>query len=394
MTSDLRAMLSDRFQPRPVTAEVRVSRQSLCDFIRRHEDRVFDVSDPRAARVRALLGWDDETMAAFIDSPLLCQSSPHAGMNSFPPMLAFPWILGKAVELAERRYQATAVHLRTQCTHHDFNDTFAKPHAWWHRTQAGDVVKTHLFKRLPIKYHPILSKPFPVLDHGVLHPADRDAVELAELGRNYAYYCVIFRARLERLAGFHVPHRTIEVPIDVLNRFTIRQIGLLPWFNILASAGMGLRQEAADAPMAELTMAQARDLADQADRAEEAASWPERALIAPNLVNFAQFYRLGLSLMLGGRAMAGYVPEMNSAIAAFTTRLESWSCEPPAFMPFTRVPFVELLELDQEAAACQRQWGIASSLSLVVSALGEMVSTRLEPMLDMSYDEIFDATTA
>ena len=382
--SDLREMLTRAFEPRPVTPDVRSRRERLREFIRAHEARVYDVTHPSASAVRTLLGWDDETMAAFVDSPLLCQSSPHAGMNSFPPMLAFPWMLGRAVQLAQERHGIPAVHLRTQCTHHDFNDTFAKPHAWWHRTPDGAVVKTHLFARMPIKYHPILSKAAPVLDHESLHRVDRDAVELAELGTNYAYYCVIYRAFLERVAGFHVPHRTVEVPIDLLNRFTINETGLLRWFDILAAAGLTLRLERDNAPMTVLTRADAEVLASME------TPWPERAVIAPNRVNFAQFYRIGLSLMLGGRAMAAYVPEMNAEIDRFATEIAGWTCAPPSFFPFTRVPFVELLELEQEAARCQGEWGISTSLSLVASAVGGQAAERLEPMLAMDYGELFD----
>ncbi len=384
--SDLAGTLTDAFQPRPPSQEVRALRERLCAFIRAHEGRVFDVGHPLAPTVRTLLGWDDETMAAFTESPLLCQSSPHAAMNLFPPTLAFPWILGSAIRLAEQRHGAPAVHVRTACTHHDFNDTFAKPHAWWHRAADGEVVKTHLFARLPIKYHPMLSKAAPAIETESLHHTDRDAIELARLGTNYGYFCVIYRAYLERLAGFHQPHRLLEIPIDLLNRFTIAEAGLLAWYDTLATAGLRLRLEVADAPMAELSRETAAELAITA------GAWPARAVIAPNPVNFAQFYRLGLSLMLGARAMAAYVPDMNVTIEKLVTAWPGWACEPPAFIPFTRVPFVALLGLDDEAARCERAWGISTSLPLVVSALGAQTSTRLAAMLTADYGELFDPT--
>lgn len=382
--SDLACTLADAFQPRPPSPEVRALRERLCTFIRVHEARVFDVGHPRAPEVRTLLGWDDETMTTFTESSLLCQSSPHAAMNLFPPTLAFPWILGSAVRLAEQRHKMPAIHVRTACTHHDFDDTFAKPHAWWHRTADGEVVKTHLFTRQPIKYHPMLSKAPPTIETDSLHYTDRDAIELARLGTNYGYFCVIYRAYLERLAGFHQPHRLIEAPIDLLNRFTIAETGLLAWYDALADAGLRLRLEVADAPLAELTRESAAELARTAE------PWPARAVIAPNPVNFAQFYRLGLSFMLGARAMAAYVPDMNVKITKLVTPWPGWACEPPAFLPFTRVPFVTLLGLDDEAARCERAWGISTSLPLIVSALGREVSARLAPMLAMDYGELFD----
>jgi hypothetical protein len=382
--TDLRQTLADAYLPRPVPADVRARRQRLCEFVRRNESHVYDVDHPRAATVRALLGWDDETMAAFVDSPLLCHSSPHAGMNSLPPMLGFPWLLGQAARAAEERHGAAAMHARTQCTHHDFNDTFSKPHAWWHRGPAGDVVKTHLFARLPIKYHPILSKAVPRLRDEPLHAVDRDAVELAELGTNYAYYCVIYRMHLERLAGFHAPHRVIEFPIDLLNRFTIEELGLLEWFDVIDGAGMHLRLERENAPMAVLSRSDAEAMAQAGRR------WLDRAVIAPNMVNFTQFYLLGLALMVGGRRMAGYVPEMNAKIDKFVSGVDGWDCEPPAFLPFTNVPLVDALGLQDEAARCQREYGFPTSLPLVVSAVGADASARLAPLLDLDYGVFFD----
>jgi hypothetical protein len=385
--TELRQVLTESFQPRPVTAEVRALRERLCEFLRTHEARVYDVSHSRAGEVRTLLGWDDETMAAFIDSPLACQSSPHAAMNSFAPMLAFPWLLGRAVELAQERHGVPAVHLRTQCTHQDFDDTFAKPAVWWHRAPDGEVVKSHLFVRRRMNHHPILSKPAPRLDPATLHPVDRDAVKLAELGTNYAYYAVIYRAFAERVAGFHVPHRTLELPIDVLNRFTVREEGLLPWVDKLDAAGLKLRVQRPDAPLGELDRDTARELAATLTPDE---SWLGPAVIAPNRMNFAQFYRFGLSLMVGARAMAAYVPEMNLEIGKFTAGLDGWTREPPTFLPFTRLPFAELLGVEQEAARCQAEWGVSTSLSLVATAAGARVAEALEPMLALDYAELFD----
>jgi hypothetical protein len=382
--ADLSATLAEAFRPSPVTPEVRSRRERLCDFIRRHESRVYDVSHPRASAVRELLGWDDETMANFVESPLLCHSSPHTSMNSFAPMLAFPWVLASAVRAAESRHGVVAVHARTQCTHHDFNDTFSKPHAWWHRDAAGEVVKTHVFARVPIKYHPVLSKRVPRFDSTPLDPVDRAALDLAELATNYAYFCVIYRMYLERTANFHAEHRIIEIPIDLLNRFTIGELGLLRWYDLLADFGLSLRIERDDAPLDTLTRTEAESLA------ESAQPWPERAVIAPNTINFAQFYLLGLALMVGGRRMAGYVPDMNREIQTFTARVEGWRVEPPAFLPFTSIPFAEVLGLADEAARCQRDFGFSTSLPLVAAGLGGEAGIRLQALLDLDYRSLCD----
>jgi hypothetical protein len=382
MTS-LRETLVASLEPREVAPETRARRERLRDFVRAHEHHVFDVGHPLADRVRALLGWDDEALDAFVESPLVCHSSPHASMNSMPPMMAFPWILSTATRLAEQKHGAPAVHLRTQCTHHDFNDTFSKPHAWWHRDERGEVVKTHVFTRLPIKYHPILSKPAPALDDVPMLDIDRQAVELAALGSNYAYFCVIYRCYLERRLGFHTDSRVVEVPIDLLNRFTVAEVGLLDWYDVIERSGMRLRVERDNAPLAELDRGEAEAIA------ATGCSWPTRAVIAPNLVNFTQFYLLGLSMMVGGRAMAQYVPEMNVKIGKFVAELDGWHCEPPAFLPFTGVPLVDVLGMSDEAARCQAQYGFATSLPLVASHAEERAAAALSSLLDRDYAEFY-----
>jgi hypothetical protein len=385
---DLKETLIRAHTPHPVTAEIRSRRQELCEYIRAHEARVFDVAHPQAGTVRALLGWDDEAMSAFIASPLVCNSSPHTGMNTFPPTFAYVWIMCRAVQLAEQRHGVPAVHLRTKCTHHNFYDTYSKPHAWWRRAPDGSVVKTQIFARRPISDHPVFSQPVPKLDHGSLHPVDRTAVELAELGTNYAHYCMIYEAVVERAMGFHVPHRTVELPIDLLNRFTIAQTGLLRWFDTMTGAGQPLRLERPNASMTVLTRADAAALADTGE------AWLRRAVIAPNRMNIAQFYRLGLSLMIGGPKMAGYIPEMNDWIAGFAGESDSWTCEPPSFVPVTSPPVVELLGLTEEALYCEREWGVSIALSPVATALGEQAAELLEPMLAMDYADLFDFSLA
>lgn len=377
--TDLAHTLIDSFRPRAITPEISSRRQRLCDFVRRNEARVYDVSHPRAAVVRTLLGWDDETMEAFVRSPLLCHSAPHASMNSFPPMLGFPPILASAVRVAEQRHAAPAVHVRTQCTHHNFSDGFSKPHAWWHRGPSGTVVRTGVFARSPIRHHPVLSKPVPRLLNEPMEDMDREAVELAELATNYANYCIIYRMYLERRANFHVPHRVIEFPVDMLNRFTISEVGMIAWFELIDDAGLHLRVEQDNAPMVPMS----RDHADELARSGE--PWLTRAVIAPNMVNFSQVYILGISLMLGGSRMAIYVPGMNIDIAKFISSLDGWRCDPPAFLPFTNVPVASVLGLAEEAARCEAEHGFSTSLPLVTSAAGVEAGAKLDTLLSFDY---------
>jgi hypothetical protein len=59
-------------------------------------------------------------------------------------------------------------------------------------------------------------------------------------------------------------------------------------------------------------------------------------------------------------------------------------------VPFTGIPFVDVLGIHEEAARCQKEYGIATSLPLVASALGPGVGEALDALLDRSYGELFD----
>jgi hypothetical protein len=195
---------------------------------------------------------------------------------------------------------------------------------------------------------------------------------------------MIYDAVVERAMGFHLPHRTVELPIDLLNRFTIAQTGLLPWFDMMAGADQPLRVERPNASMSILTRAEAETLATTGEE------WLSRAVIGTNRVNIAQFYRLGLALMIGGPKMAVYIPEMNGWINSFAGESDNWTCERPSFMPVTEDPVVELLGIAEEAARCEREWGISTALSPVATTFGERAADLLEPMLAMDYAELFD----
>lgn len=385
--TELAQVLAEALEPRPVSPEVRARRQRLCAFLERAEPHVLDLTHPHADTVRRLLGWDPQTKAAFVESPLLCHSSPHAALNSFPPMMAFPWLLGRAARLAEASHRVPAVHVRTQCTHHNFNDTFTKPHAWWHRSPTGEIAKTAVHSRRAGKHVSVLARPRPDLSEVPMTELDAEAVAVAGATRDFGWFSVVYRVFLERHAGMHVPHRLIEVPIDLLNRFTISELGLLPWFDLLDAADLRLRRLQPDGTLAPLDRDQARAVADELAAAED--HWPDRALLAPNPINFAQFYLFGLSLMVGGRAMADYVPEMNVEIGKFAASVPGWDCVPPAFLPFKRLPVAEVVGLAEEAEQCRARYGFDTALSLVVSAAGTGTAAALDTgLLGLDYADL------
>src|SRR5262249_41911321 len=154
-------------------------------------------------------------------SPLLTHSSPHTSMNAFPPMLTYPWIQRCIQTLAELPGGGRAVHIRTLVMHNNLGDLRWRPYAWWHRGAAGEIVKTGFFSRSHVaRRQVLLAQPPPQVEASACAPSDREALALARHGRNHAYFAAIYRLHLERVAGFHLPHGTIEVPLNVLNAFT------------------------------------------------------------------------------------------------------------------------------------------------------------------------------
>lgn len=385
--TELARVLAEALKPRPVPPEVRARRQRLCAFLDRAEPHILNMNHPHADTARRLLGWDAQTKAAFVESPLLCHSSPHAALNSFPPMMAFPWLLGTAVRQAEAAHGVPAVHLRTQCTHHNFNDTFAKPHAWWHRSPTGEIAKTLVYSRRAGKHVALLARPAPDLSEVPMTELDAEALEVAGATHDFGWFSIVYRGFLEQHAGLHVPHRLIEVPIDLLNRFTIEELGLLPWFDLLDAADLRLRRVAPDGTMAYPDRDEVRAIADERERAGN--PWLERAFLAPNPISFAQFYLFGLSLMVGGRAMADYVPDMNVEIGKFAASVPGWDCVPPAFLPFKRLPVAEAVGLGEEAKQCRARYGFDTSLPLVVSAAGPGTADALnDGLLGLDYTDL------
>jgi hypothetical protein len=364
-------------------AETRGERERLCDFLRRAEGRVFVAEGTAKEEIRRLLGWDDATLAAFAGAPLVTHSSPHTGMNFFPPMLCYAWIQKSLLELSAP-HAGTGVHLRTLVMHNNLGDLRYRPYAWWHRAPDGPVVKTAFFSRGHAERRKaLLALPPPVVDPEGCHPADREALAVARHGRTYATFAMLYRLHLERRAGFHRPQGLIEVPLDLLSAFTFERESLPAW----AAALAGVSDKRLRIPDAggELVPLGPEEVAAWAGR-EPGARAP---LVCPNFLHFALVYRLGISAMLGAEKMARYVAPMNGDIAAIFTRLGQPSPPAPRLIPITRVPVEEVLPLDPEGRRVLAESGLKQSLPIAVADHGPALAGRLASLLDRDYAELY-----
>src|SRR6266542_1649371 len=148
--------------------------------------------------------------------------------------------------------------------------------------------------------------------------------------------------------------------------------------------GRSLRIERPDGRLSKMT----RHDAESAARLGEDRF--QLAVIATNTVNIFQAYLLGISLMLGGRRMAKYVPGMNRDIQKFALHRDEWKYHEPAFLPFTAIPVSEALNLVDEADRCQAEFGFRTSLPLVASAWEGQAAARLDSLLSMDFKLLFD----
>src|SRR5450756_666552 len=216
------------------STEVRRAREDLASFLRMAEPRVFRASGGRQRELQRLLGWDDESLDRFIKSPMIIHSSTHVSMNAFAPMLTFPWFCLRLMTEAAGRLEEKPVHLRTQVTHNNLSDNRWKPHVWWRLDPHGTVTRTQLFSKAPRFEHQILlSQPIPDIPAADLGKTDSKAVELAQNATNFAYFALIYRMSIERACGLHLDDGTIEVPIDLMNVFSLRGSAYAKWRKIL-----------------------------------------------------------------------------------------------------------------------------------------------------------------
>jgi len=343
--------------------EVRARRERIAEFLRSVEDRVWRGPDSVRERLRRTLGWDDESLHALVEAPMVVHSSTHVSMNAFAPMMTFPWFCLRTGP------PGPAVHLRTQVTHNNLSDSRWKPHVWWRYTTTGDVTRSQLFSRGPRFEHQILlAQPVPELPEDLCE-TDAEAVELARHATNFAYFAMIYRMVLERHAGLHRPAGTVEIPIDLMNTFALAGPARRIWTEAMHGMNLPIRLLGTDNKLSE---ASETDLAGHILDPHNART----TMICPNYINVGQAYRLGVSITMGAEKMSAYLPEMNQVVAAFLQRIGE-SCPEPAFLGVSRFDIDRLAPLPALGEQAR------SSLPLVVAEHG----TRLCDLLDRALTE-------
>lgn len=384
----LQERLSIRNPAGNLSVDVRRNRESLCDFIRSIEDQVFTADGKNRTAIREILGWDDEAFQLFITSPLITQSSPHACMNAFSPMLVFPWVQRSIQRLASLLGPGRPVHLRTLVMHNNLGDLRWRPYAWWHRGPDGSIRKTTLFGRShSTRRRVLLALPSPNIDLSICGASDKPAVLLASRASNYAYFCAIYRGYIERLAGFHLPHMTIEVPLNILNAFTFTRESLLMWFDLASE----LRHESIANSIrkinesGELAWLRREEAAIYAAGIRQINRFP---IVCTNTQNFAQVYQFGITCMIGAEKMARYVASMNEEVRQLYSRID-WHYELPEFIPITRIPAELVAPIDELSCRALQKYGFNTSLPICVADYGDLLAVRLDTLLTSDYRDFF-----
>jgi len=370
----------------PPSDIIRQNRLRLCDFLRHAERQVFLASGNEQAKIRLVLGWDDESLENLIDSPLLTHSSPHASMNAFPPMVIYPWVQSSIQRLSAQRTHGVPVHLRTSVTHNNLGDLRWRPYAWWHRTRDGAPHKTRLFSRSHTTRHKtILSLPIPDIQLSDCNDLDGEAIRLASRATNYAYFCLIYRAFLERHSGLHEPSGIVEVPLNIVNAVTFQQENIWTWLDFAHQASsIAIRTlddngqiVALDPNKCQCYSANLGDL----------KGYP---ILGSNFANFAQVYRFGLTTMIGAEKMVRYVGEMNDVIRRLYGHC-GLDYSPPLFVPITTAPLETVLPVDEDAQRFLRGFRISTTLPILTADYGATVRERLDRLLALDY-AAFSAT--
>lgn len=372
-----------RFSPAGLpSADIRRRRQRLADFVRSAESRVFRANDAAREELRELLGWDDDSLSAFVTSSMVVHSATHVSMNAFPPMLTFPWFCQRLIAAAHPA-RSSAAHLRTQVTHNNLSDSRWKPHIWWRVTAGGELVRTQLYSRGPKYEHQILlGQPSPETPDD-LCDADADCVALARHATNFAYFAMIYRMAVERSAGLHAPHPTIEVPIDLMNAYTLSDDAIESWGRAMREMRLPLRRIGPDNELHEVADPESVTV----DPLDARAS-----LICPNSLNVGQAYRLGLSVTMGAEKMTQYLDDMNDVIIDFRDRIgEEWRI--PQFLGVSRVDLDDLAPLPPEWRAELKQQQGKPSLPLLAAHYGASFTDRLDHALAHPVGSTIDMVT-
>ena len=383
----LAGLLSGLAAAEPPGAPLRAVREDLAVFLRSVEPRVFTARGTRQQELRRLLGWDDDSLHRFIGAPLVVHSSTHVSMNAFAPMLTFPWFCLRVMSHAASGPGGRPAHLRTQVTHNNLSDSRWKPHAWWRLDDRGAVTKTRLFSQASRWAHQILlCQPLPPLPPAGLAERDAAAAELAGHATNFAYFAMLYRMSLERACGLHDAGGTVEVPIDVLNAFSLRGAAWPRWRLACGELGLPLRAVTAGNELRPLADAEAAGLAppDPLD--------PRQTVICHNYLNMGQAYRLGVGVTVGAEKMSAYEPEMNRVIDSFFAVLGE-QVRPPRFLGVQAIALDRLAPLDEQAAAGLERLGGRPSLPLYAATYGGSLAAALDRALPEPADALASIVT-
>lgn len=379
------------FEPAgPPNVDERRRREDLASFLRTVEPRVFQATGDTRDEIRSLLGWDDESLEAFVSSEMIVHSATHVSMNAFAPMLTFPWVCQRLLARASQGTDiAHPVHLRTQVTHNNLSDSRWKPHVWWRVTDRDELVRTQLFSRGPQFEHRILvSQPPPRLPADLAAP-DTDAAALAAHATNYAYSAMIHRMAVERHAGLHAPYPAVEIPIDLLNLYTLYTLpddAISAWSQAMRDTDNPLRSLADDDELHEVESL-AAVMTPPADPADTRTT-----LISTNFLNVGYAYRLGLSVTMGAEKMTAYLAEMNGVITDFLARVGE-KCRIPQFLGVSRFDIETLAPVPPEWSEEVRRKQGKLSLPLFVARHGTAFGDLLDVALDRPLAEVVDAVS-
>jgi hypothetical protein len=378
----LAGLLSGMAAAEPPGVSVRAVREELAAFLRAVEPRVFTAQRTRQHELRRLLGWDDESLHRFIGAPLVVHSSTHVSMNAFAPMLTFPWFCLRVISQAVSTPGGQAAHLRTQVTHNNLSDSRWKPHAWWRLDARGAVIKTRLFSQASRWAHQILlCQPVPPIQSAGLAELDAAAVELAGHATNFAYFAMLYRMSLERTCGLHDGGGTVEVPIDLMNAFSLRGAAWPRWRRACAELGLPLRIVTAGNELRPLTDGEAEELSppDPLD--------PRQTIVCHNYLNMGQAYRLGVGVTVGAEKMSVYEPEMNRVLGRFFTVLGE-QVRPPRFLGVRAIALDRLAPLDPQVAAGLERMGGRPSLPVYAATYSGSLAAVLDRALPQPADAL------
>ncbi|MET9380897.1 hypothetical protein ABZY09_07340 [Streptomyces sp. NPDC002928] len=357
----------------PPDSETRERRQRLAEFVREVEPRVHRAPAAERETVRALLGWDDASLHRFINSTMLVHSSTHVSMNAFAPMVSFPWFcLRLLTGTAGSPDGGQGSHLRTQLTHNNLSDNRWKPHVWWRLDRRGRLARTQLFSKQPrFKHKVLLVQPVPDVPDDDLTPADAQAVRLARHATNFAYFAMMYRMSLERGVGLHIQDGTVEIPVDLMNAFSLRAGDFPRWHQTLYRQGFALRRIGEDDRLQPLS-AEAAAARGPADPLR-----PEATLICPNYINVGHAHRMGPAAAIGADRMAAYEEEMTGVLSRFFADLGE-THKPPQFLGVAGMDLDRLVPLPKTLTAELAAEGGKPSLPLYTAVYAD----RLVPALD------------